>query len=166
MIYVNRVSVSWDEIFIRKIITLTKNASAFGYATVYPANATKKSVCWKSSDKKVARVNENTGLVVAQGPGTATITATACDGICYYHRPYYAVFVQQALHYKGEGAYCHHKECGQGNAVGIACAYGGYCLWQVTQYHANAGNVPANGVYCFLVHGVFYLKNIAIKGNV
>ena len=42
-------------------------------ATVTPANATDKSVTWKSSNPSVASVDEN-GLVTAHMPGTATIT--------------------------------------------------------------------------------------------
>lgn len=47
-------------------------------ATVAPANATNKSVTWKSSSTSVATVS-STGEVKAVGAGTATITATA-DG--------------------------------------------------------------------------------------
>ena len=80
MIYVNSVSVSWDVFEKIKTITLIKGESIFAIETVLPSNATKKCVCWESSNKKVATVNEETGLVIAQGVGTATITATACDG--------------------------------------------------------------------------------------
>ena len=47
-------------------------------ATVYPSDATDKSVSWESSDPTVAKV-EN-GLVTALKPGSTTITATANDG--------------------------------------------------------------------------------------
>lgn len=47
-------------------------------ATVNPSNATNKKVTWKSSNTKVATV-EN-GKVKAVGPGTANITVTTVDG--------------------------------------------------------------------------------------
>ena len=48
-------------------------------ATVCPANASNKSLDWCSSNTSVATVTQS-GLVMAQGAGTATITATAQDG--------------------------------------------------------------------------------------
>ena len=48
-------------------------------ATVAPSNATDKSVSWTTSNSSVASVNSN-GLVTANGPGTATITAKTWDG--------------------------------------------------------------------------------------
>ncbi len=47
-------------------------------ATVQPENATNKNLTWKSSNKKVAKVNAN-GVVTAVGKGTATITCTTKD---------------------------------------------------------------------------------------
>ncbi len=47
-------------------------------ATVYPPNATDKSVTWKTSDATVATVVD--GKVVAMGVGVATITATNSNG--------------------------------------------------------------------------------------
>ena len=48
-------------------------------ASVLPANATKKTITWESSDTKIATVNKTTGAVTAKGAGTVKITAKA-DG--------------------------------------------------------------------------------------
>ena len=60
-------------------LALTKGQTQKLTATVAPANATNKTVTWKTSDKNVATVSEN-GLVTAVGGGDATITCTAQDG--------------------------------------------------------------------------------------
>ena len=60
-------------------LTLTKGQTQKLTATVAPANATNKTVTWKTSNKNVATVSEN-GLVTAVGGGDATITCTAKDG--------------------------------------------------------------------------------------
>ncbi len=49
-------------------------------ATVAPENAADKAITWTSSDEKVATVDAN-GLVTAVANGTATITATAANGV-------------------------------------------------------------------------------------
>lgn len=49
-------------------------------ATVTPGNATDKTVTWTSSDKNVATVDKDKGVVTAVGKGTAIITATAAGG--------------------------------------------------------------------------------------
>ncbi len=48
-------------------------------ATITPSDATNKDVTWTSSDPTVTTVS-NTGVVTAVANGTATITATTCDG--------------------------------------------------------------------------------------
>lgn len=60
-------------------LALTKGQTQKLTATVAPANATNKTVTWKTSDKNVAMVSEN-GLVTAVGGGDATITCIAQDG--------------------------------------------------------------------------------------
>lgn len=49
-------------------------------ATILPANATDKTVTWKTSNKKVATVTD-TGVVTGKKNGTCTITATASNGM-------------------------------------------------------------------------------------
>ena len=48
-------------------------------ATVYPTNASDKTLKWSSANKSVATVNED-GVVKAVSKGKTTITATASDG--------------------------------------------------------------------------------------
>ncbi|MCM1233096.1 MAG: Ig-like domain-containing protein [Ruminococcus flavefaciens] len=50
------------------------------YATVAPDDAADKSVTWTTSDASIATVDES-GKVTGVGEGTATITATACNGL-------------------------------------------------------------------------------------
>lgn len=59
--------------------TLLPGENAQLTATVYPTNASDKTLSWSSSDNAIATVNSN-GKVTATGYGTATITATANDG--------------------------------------------------------------------------------------
>ena len=61
---------TYDELEIGKTTQLT--------ATVYPSNATNKTVSWTSSNSSIATVSTS-GLVTAKGVGTATITCSAKD---------------------------------------------------------------------------------------
>lgn len=56
-------------------LTLTEGESITLVATVYPENATDKTITWNSSDKTVVSINE--GLVIANKEGIAIITARA-----------------------------------------------------------------------------------------
>lgn len=75
-----------DTILIEKI-TLNKTSvvlnigdtERIAVATVIPANATRKTFDWKSSNEKVASVSQ-TGEVKGVSAGTAVITVTAKDG--------------------------------------------------------------------------------------
>ena len=60
--------------------TMNIGNSAYLYETVCPTNATNKCVKWSSNKTSVATVNPDTGLVIARGAGTATITVAAQDG--------------------------------------------------------------------------------------
>ena len=79
-ILVTSVSASWSRTSIVSNKTLTIGKTAYVYETVCPTNATNKCVKWTSDKPHIAFVNPESGLVIAQGTGTATITATACDG--------------------------------------------------------------------------------------
>ena len=59
---------------------LTLGESAVLDVTVCPENATNSEVTWSSSNTNVAVVNPQSGLIVTQRSGDATIYATACDG--------------------------------------------------------------------------------------
>ncbi len=60
-------------------LTLTEGDTAELTATVLPANATDKTVTWKSSDDTIVSVNGN-GKLTAKAPGEAEITVTTIDG--------------------------------------------------------------------------------------
>lgn len=59
-------------------LSLTEGGSESLNATLQPANATGGKITWRTSDASVVTVNN--GYVVAQGPGTATITASTSNG--------------------------------------------------------------------------------------
>lgn len=60
-------------------MTLVVGESNRLYATVYPINASNRSVTWKTSDGAVATVDAD-GNVKGVGPGSAIITAITCNG--------------------------------------------------------------------------------------
>ena len=60
-------------------LSLTTGGTATLSATVYPSNATNKSVTWTTSNSSVATVSA--GKVTAKGAGTATITAKTVNGM-------------------------------------------------------------------------------------
>lgn len=74
VVLVNKITInpSSKSLAIGKTVTLSP--------TVAPSNATDKGVTWKSSNSKVAKVDEKSGVVTAVAAGTAIITATAVDG--------------------------------------------------------------------------------------
>src|SRR5699024_3157277 len=61
-----------------KTLSLNPGKGGTLTATITPGNATNQNVTWKSSDTKVATVDN--GLVTAVAEGTATITVTTTDG--------------------------------------------------------------------------------------
>ena len=63
----------------KNTLTLTTGSSETLSVTVTPNDAATKTVEWKSSDEKIASVDQN-GKVTAVAPGTTTITATSKDG--------------------------------------------------------------------------------------
>lgn len=75
--------------------TLNVEQSTQLSATVYPSNATNKTVKWSSSDTAVATV-DSTGKVTAKRAGKATITAKSYDGNC---KSSCNVIVKQVLTY-------------------------------------------------------------------
>ena len=72
-ILVNKVSLN------RSTASLVKGKSLTLRAAVAPSDASNKTVAWKSSNTKVAKVS-SAGTVIAVGKGTATITCAARDG--------------------------------------------------------------------------------------
>gem|GEM_PF-5500246 len=78
---VNEATVPVTSISLNKTsLTLTeKGATETLVATVYPPNATNKSIKWSSDRKAVATVSDS-GVVTPVKAGTANITAMAADG--------------------------------------------------------------------------------------
>ena len=68
-------SVSLD----KTSLTLTEGDTETLTATVYPTNATNKSVTWSSSNTPVATVSAS-GVITAKAAGSTTINVTTADG--------------------------------------------------------------------------------------
>lgn len=67
-------------ISIPKTLSLDRSKQKQLTASITPANASDKSVTWKSDNPNVASVSSN-GLVKAKAKGKAVITATAANGV-------------------------------------------------------------------------------------
>ena len=53
----------------------------YGLTIVFtPENATNKKLKWTTSDENVVKISDNTGILLATGAGTATVTAVTEDG--------------------------------------------------------------------------------------
>ena len=63
----------------KSVLTLEEEKGAQLRATPYPANASDKTVTWKSNDPSIASVSPS-GYVSAKKAGTAIITVTTVDG--------------------------------------------------------------------------------------
>lgn len=83
-IYVTSVSLSQTS------ATITEGNSLSLSASVYPSNATNRSVTWSSSSSSVASVSSS-GVVYGNSAGTATITCRAADGSGCYANCYVTV---------------------------------------------------------------------------
>ncbi len=77
-VYDDRIRVTSVALNVQSA-TLDVGESRILSATVYPSNATDKSVSWTTSDSDVATVDDN-GKVTAVGAGTATVTVKTLDG--------------------------------------------------------------------------------------
>ncbi|MGE5702529.1 MAG: Ig-like domain-containing protein, partial [Clostridia bacterium] len=71
--------VTGVELDSHELVLKTVGAKKKLKAKVLPGNATNQKVTWKSSNQKVAKVDEN-GVVTAVSSGEATITVTTEDG--------------------------------------------------------------------------------------
>ena len=60
--------------------TMTVGDSIYLHATVCPGNATNKFIEWKSGNEDIVSVAPDTGLLIAQGPGTTTVFAMTLEG--------------------------------------------------------------------------------------
>ncbi len=65
--------------FAKKSYSVNKGKYLTLKATIAPKNATNKEVTWKTSDKKITKIDKN-GKVKGLKKGTVTITATSKDG--------------------------------------------------------------------------------------
>jgi uncharacterized protein YjdB len=80
-VVVNRIFVPVVDVSISsKTATLLLGKEKQFTATVYPPNATNRTVAWSSDDPLVAEVDEETGLVRAVGVGNTVITVATQEG--------------------------------------------------------------------------------------
>lgn len=77
---VAEAKVPVTDIFIDEIYAIDMYQACTFTCEVYPENAADKSVTWKSLNEEIITVAENGEVLSYQGPGTATIVATANDG--------------------------------------------------------------------------------------
>ncbi len=76
----NKKNVAVTEVIMNSsTVTIEEGYTARVNVIVLPNEATNKNVRWTSSNKVVATISED-GLITAQSPGTATITATTESG--------------------------------------------------------------------------------------
>lgn len=66
------------EIVAPKILEGGETAQA--QAIILPEDATNKIVSWISNDEKIIKIDSETGMITAVGPGTASIAAASIDG--------------------------------------------------------------------------------------
>ena len=62
--------------------------------------------------------------------------------------------VQDALQHEADATDSHHEKGWKRDVVGLACANGLNGLWQIAEYHADAGDPAANFVKDSLFHNV------------
>lgn len=73
IVYPSSISLNYNS------ITLDKGSSRQLSATVYPSNATNKTVSWSSSNSSVVSVSSG-GYITGRGYGSATVTARTSNG--------------------------------------------------------------------------------------
>lgn len=159
-------------------LSLTVGASNTLVASVSPANATNKDICWSSSNTSVATVSD--GVVTGVSAGTATITATTVDG-GYAAQATVSVVAQQYLVYDFESGNLNGWSV-SGNAFSAAdvttdvnWGWGGpfnqqnsYHLWSVKSGgDGDTGTMQSqdfvldgNGVITFMIGGGFDISTL------
>lgn len=73
-VYADYIVVSLDS------SSITEGDTTYARATVYPANASNRSVTWRSSSPSIASIDSTSGKITARAPGSVYFTATAADG--------------------------------------------------------------------------------------
>lgn len=85
----------------KKFLIVGVNTTGELTASVLPENADNKTILWKTSDYRIAKVDKN-GLVTGVKPGSAVITAVSQDGNC---RQQCEVFVEGRTELLPKGDY-------------------------------------------------------------